>query len=150
MTDEQAGEIRHPKPSASWESRGYWEGAGRGELVIQRCRTCDRYQHKPRALCVTCLTDTIDHVVASGHGTVHTLTVTNQNQAKGFAEACPYVLAYVDLAEGPRVLTNIVGVDPGEVTIGMAVTADYAPVDDDRGEAFAVPRFRPADGGGTA
>ncbi len=135
-------EIAHPAPSASWETRGYWEGAGRGELVLQRCRDCGQYQHKPRGLCVACLGDELDHVVASGKGTIYTFTVTNQNQAKGFAEACPYVLAYVELAEGPRVLTNIVGVDPAAVAIGMAVEVDFAPVEVD-GETFAVPRFRP-------
>ena len=64
--------------------------------------------------------------MAPGTGTVYTFTVTYQNQARGFAEACPYVMAYVDLDEGVRVLTNIVGCEPDEVTIGMAVEADFA------------------------
>ena len=137
-------EIQHPKPYASWETRGYWEGCGRGEIVLQRCRACDVVQHKPRAICPSCLGSDIEHFVAAGTGTVHTFTITNQNQAKGFAEACPYVLAYVELDEGPRLFTNVVGCDPDDVTIGMAVTADFATQERDDGEAFAVPRFRPA------
>jgi uncharacterized OB-fold protein len=136
--------IQHPKPNASWETRGYWEGAGRGEIVLQRCRACGTVQHKPRGLCVTCMGGDLEHVVASGRGTVYTYTVTNQNQARGFADACPYVMAYVDLEEGARVLTNIVGCDPADVTIGMAVVPDFAEQDRDDGEAFAVPRFTPA------
>lgn len=138
------GKIEHPQPSASWETRGYWEGAGRGEIVLQRCPDCDVVQHKPRGICVSCLGSKIEHFVASGRGTVHTFTVTNQNQARGFADACPYVMAYVDLEEGPRVLTNIVGCEPDEVSIGMSVVVDFADQERDDGEAFAVPRFTPA------
>lgn len=137
-------EIQHPLPYASWETRGWWEGAGRGEVVIQSCRDCGTTQHKPRGVCATCLSNDLDHVVASGRGTVYTFTVTNQNMAKGFAEACPYVMAYVDLDEGVRVLTNIVGCDPAEVTIGMPVVADFAHSERSDGEVFAVPRFTPA------
>ena len=139
-------EIEHPLPHASWETRGYWEGAGRGEIVLQRCRSCGVVQHKPRGVCVSCLAGDLEHFVASGRGTVYTYTVTNQNQAKGFAEACPYVMAYVELEEGPRLLTNIVGCDPAEVTIGLPVVADFATQERDDGEAFAVPRFTPAAG----
>jgi hypothetical protein len=143
-TPETTPEIQHPLPYASWETRGYWEGAGRGELVLQRCRSCGTVQHKPRGLCVSCLGGDLEHFVASGRGTVHTFTVTHQNQAPGFAQACPYVLAYVELDEGPRVLTNIVGCEPDAVAIGQAVVADFARQDRDDGEAFAVPRFTPA------
>ena len=106
-------EFAHPLPYASWETRGWWEGAGRGELVLQRCTSCGLVQHKPRAICVKCLTPTIEHFVASGTGTVHTFTVTHQNMAPPFNAQLPYVLAYVELDEGPRVLTNIVGADAG-------------------------------------
>ena len=55
-------DMTHPLPYASWESRGWWEGAGRGEIVLQRCRTCGLVQHKPRGVCVRCLTDTIEYL----------------------------------------------------------------------------------------
>jgi uncharacterized OB-fold protein len=136
--------MTHPLPYASWETLGWWEGCGRGELVLQRCVTCGTVQHKPRALCAKCLTDTVEHFVASGQGTVHTFTVTHQNMVPPFSGHLPYVLAYVELDEGPRVLTNIVGCDPADVRIGLPVVADFATADRDDGEAFAVPRFRPA------
>ncbi|MGH0037425.1 MAG: Zn-ribbon domain-containing OB-fold protein [Myxococcota bacterium] len=139
-----AKEIEHPKPYASWETRGYWEGCGRGEIVLQRCTECGTVQHRPRAVCAHCLSGEIEHFVASGRGFVHTFTVTHQNQVPGFREACPYVLAYVQLEEGPRLLTNIVGCDPGDVRIDLPVVATFATPERDDGEAFAVPRFRPA------
>jgi uncharacterized OB-fold protein len=71
---------------------------------------------------------------------VHTHTVTHQNQAPSFRAACPYVLAWVELAEGPRLLTNVVGCTPESVHIGMPVAVEFAPTE---GE-FPVPVFRPA------
>src|SRR5262245_23558577 len=135
-------EIQHPQPAANEETRAYWEGATRGELVLQRCRDCQRVQHRPRALCVSCLSDAIEHFVASGRGRVYTYTVTHQNGARGFREALPYVLAYVELEEGPRILTNLVGCDPRAVAIGMDVKVCFAPAPTPDGHA--VPRFTPA------
>jgi uncharacterized protein len=136
-------ELQHPPVQASWETRGYWEGAGRGELVLQRCADCGTTQHKPRAFCPTCQSSDVRPLVASGLGTVHTFTVTRQNQQPPFAAACPYVLAYVEVEEGPRILTHVVGCDPEAVHIGMPVEADFQPQARTDGEAFGVLRFRP-------
>ena len=135
--------IAHPRPYASWETRGFWEGAGRGELVLQRCRQCALVQHRPRGLCTHCLEGAnLEHFVASGKGEVYTFTVTEQNQAKGFAEACPYVMAYVTLEEGPRVLTVITDCSPEDVFVGARVTVAFVEQERDDGELFAVPVFR--------
>lgn len=140
-----AKEIEYKAQPYDWETRAYWEGCGRHELVLQRCRDCGVVQHRPRALCVSCFSDAIDHFVASGRGVVHTFSVTNQNGLPAFREACPYVLAYVALEEGPQLMTNIVGCDPADVHIGMAVEVEFSDVESkgDEGPA-AVPRFRPA------
>jgi hypothetical protein len=84
----------------------------------------------------------LTHFTASGSGTIYSFTITEQNQAKGFAEACPYVMAYVELDEGPRVLTVIVDSDPDDVAVGARVVADYVSQNRDDAEAFAVPVFR--------
>ncbi len=131
--------LKHPKPGVDWETRAYWEGCGRHELILQRCRSCGTLQHRPRALCVSCLSDEIEHFPASGRGTVYSFTVTHQNQAPGFREALPYVLAYVELEEGVRLLTNIVGCSPEDVRIGLPVEVEYAQLEGD----IAVPRFHP-------
>lgn len=131
--------IKHPRPGVDWETRAYWEGCGRHQLILQRCRSCGTLQHRPRALCVSCLSDEIEHFPASGRGTVYSFTVTHQNQAPGFREALPYVLAYVELEEGVRLLTNIVGCSPENVRIGLPVEVEYAQLEGD----IAVPRFHP-------
>ena len=141
-------EFQHPKPAASWETRAYWEGCGRHELVLQRCRQCQAVQHRPRAVCAGCLGNDIEHFVASGRGSVYTYTVTHQNGVPPFRDALPYVLAYVDLEEGPRLMTNIVDCEPDQVAIGMPVVVDFQDVEGgehgNTGAALAVPRFRPA------
>ena len=132
-------EIEYRDPAVDWETRAYWEGCARNELVLQRCGECGAVQHRPRAICASCLSSRIEHFAASGSGAVHTYSIIYQNQIPPWSGAVPYVLAYVDLAEGPRLLTNIVGCEPAEVEIGMAVDVEFV----DTGE-FAVPRFRPA------
>lgn len=134
-----AREPKRPGPVADQDTRPYFEGCARGELVLQRCPGCGAVQHRPRALCASCL-GPVEHFVASGRGRVYTFTVTHQNQAPGFREACPYVLAYVDLDEGPRLLTNLVGCDPAEVRIGMPVQVEFTATE---GE-LRTPVFRPA------
>ena len=133
-------DIQYSAPPMDWESRPFWEGCRRHELVLQRCADCGTVRHRPRALCPGCLSSEIEWIRASGRGTVYSYTATHQNQAPPFRGAVPYVLAYVDLEEGVRMLTNVVGCDPGEVRVGMPVQVEFVDVDPDR----SVPRFRPA------
>jgi uncharacterized OB-fold protein len=133
-----AKEIEYRDAAVSWETRAYWEGCARGELVLQRCRECGAVQHRPRAICVACASSEIEHFAASGRGSVYSYTVVHQNQIPPFSACTPYVVAEVELEEGPRLLTNIVGCEPARVAIGLAVQADFVST----GE-FAVPRFRP-------
>ena len=132
--------IQYRTPQVDWETRAYWEGAGRGELVLQRCRDCGVVQHRPRGLCVTCLSSEIEHFVASGRGEIYTFSIVRQNQMPGFRDHLPYVVAYVALEEGPQILSHVVGCDPESVTIGMPVQVEFVSTDEARG----VPRFVPA------
>ena len=138
-----ANEKKNPEysaPAFDWESRAYWEGCGRGELVLQRCRACRTVQHRPRGICASCLSDDIESFVASGRGEVYTYSVVRQNQMPAFAAAVPYVVSYVQLEEGPQLLTNIVDCDPEAVSIGMPVRVDFVATEGGLG----VPRFVPA------
>jgi uncharacterized OB-fold protein len=122
------------------ESRPFWEGCRRHELVLQRCADCGTVRHRPRALCPACLSGQIEWIRASGRGAVYSFTVTHQNQAPAFRRAVPYVLAYVELEEGVRMLTNVVGCEPGQVRVGMPVQVEFVDLDEER----SIPRFRPA------
>ncbi len=128
-----------PLPRLDEESKGFWEACQRRELVVQRCGGCGALRHYPRALCPTCLSDVVEWLRCSGRGTVYSFTVTHQNQAPGFREALPYVLAYVELAEGVRLLSNIIDCPPEAVRIGMAVEVVFSDVT----PAVTLPLFRP-------
>ena len=109
------------------ETKPYWDSCRRGELLIQKCDSCDEYQFYPRGICANCWSEGIRWVQASGRGTVWTYTVTYQNRTPGFAEDVPYVLAVVELDEGVKMFTNIVDCNPREVTIGNAGGGDVCP-----------------------
>ncbi len=126
-------------PRIDEESRGFWEALARHELYFQRCRDCGRARFPPRALCPACLSSATAWVRASERGTVYSFTVTYQNQAPGFRDALPYVLAIVELAEGPRLVTHIVGCPPEAVRIGMAVEVVF----DDVAPEVTLAKFRP-------
>jgi uncharacterized OB-fold protein len=138
MADAKA--YRKPLPRIDEESRGYWEALARHELYLQRCRACGTLRFYPRALCPGCLSDATEWVRASGRGTVYSFTVTYQNQAPGFREEVPYVLAIVELAEGPRLMSNVVGSSPEQVRIGMPVEVVFEDVTPE----ITLPKFRPA------
>lgn len=133
------GSYRKPIPRIDEESRGYWEACRRHELVLQRCGACSTVRYYPRAVCPQCLSSEVLWERMSGRGTVYTFTVTHQNQAPGFREELPYVLAYVTLDEGVQMLTNVVGCKPDEVKIGMPVEVTFENVNDE----IAIPRFKP-------
>ncbi|MDZ7687449.1 MAG: Zn-ribbon domain-containing OB-fold protein [Halobacteriales archaeon] len=128
-----------PKPRVTPETERFWEATADEKLLLKRCADCGEHHHYPRPHCPFCFSDETEWVEASGEGTVYTYTVTHQNGAP-YDEATPYVLAYVELEEGPRVMTNIVGVEPDEVSVGQDVSVVFD--DTDEGE-YALPRFEP-------
>jgi hypothetical protein len=130
---------RKPLPRIDEESRGYWEALVRHELYFQRCRDCGTKRFPPRAVCPACLSSATEWVRASGRGTVYTFTATHQNQAPGFRGDLPYVLAIVELAEGLRLMTNIVGCPPDAVYVGMPVEVVF----EDVTAEVTLAKFRP-------
>jgi uncharacterized protein len=129
-----------PLPHVDEESRPFWEALQRHELYIQKCRDCGDLRYHPRALCTNCLSSRTEWVRSKGNGKIYTFTVTNQNQAPGFRESLPYVMAWVDLDEGVKMLTNIVDCPPQEVKIGMPVEAVFEDVTPE----VTLVKFRPA------
>ena len=106
--------------------------------MIQRCTTCGNRQLYPRDRCLVCR-GAVEWVEASGRGTVYSFTVIRQNYSRPFRDWIPYVVALVDLEEGPRVMTNIVGCEPDLVRIGMPVRAQFEAVSDEAGIALFSP-----------
>lgn len=136
-----AEEKKYPKslPRLDEENRPFWEACARHELYIQKCKSCGALRYYTRALCPACLSDRTEWIRSSGRGKVYTFTVTYQNQSAGFRENLPYVMAYVELDEGVRMLTNIVGCKPEEVKIGMPVEVTF----EDATPKISIPLFKP-------
>jgi uncharacterized OB-fold protein len=128
-----------PAPVPDGDSIDYWRGAHEGRLLVQRCRQCGNHQLYPRDRCISCRGD-VDWVEASGRGTVYTFTVIRQNHSRPFRDMIPYVVALVDLDEGPRLMTNVVGCETESMEIGMEVRAEFEPVSEECGIAV----FRPS------
>jgi len=136
-------EYTGPIPVPTPETRPYWDAARRHELQLQRCRSCGEHVFYPRAACPHCFGADLEWRRVSGRGTLHTFTVVHRG-ARDFPLGSPYVLAVVELAEGPRLMTNLVDVtpDPAAIRIGMPVEVVFADVSKD----VALPRFRPVQG----
>jgi uncharacterized OB-fold protein len=113
----------------------YFEAAGEGRLMLRCCRACGEHHHFPRAICPFCWSQELDWVEASGRGTIYTFSVTRRG------ERAPYCIAYVQLEEGPLMMTNIVAADLDEVRIGMRVAAIFPKSEGGLG----VPMFSPVE-----
>lgn len=133
-------EYRKPLPRPSALSQPWWDAAKAGRLLVQTCGACGAAQHPPRPLCLACWSDDLGWSAARGEATVHSFTVAHRTSTRGFREDGPYVVAIVELDEGARMTTNIVGCALDEVRIGQRVRVVFDPVT----EAVTLPKFTPA------
>ncbi|MFC5973552.1 Zn-ribbon domain-containing OB-fold protein [Halomarina salina] len=125
-----------PLPDVTPESERYWAAASDGVLLLSRCPDCGLVVHYPRARCPDCFAET-EWTEASGEGTVYTYSVAERME--GWPEAdLPLVVAYVELVEGPRVMTNLVDCDPDDVEVGASVGVEFVPTER---EDVSVPVF---------
>lgn len=126
-----------PLPTIDPSSRPFWEAAKAHRLVIQRCGDCGAYIFYPRATCTTCGSDRLEWTEASGEGSVYSYTISYRPAGAGFKDDVPYVVAVIELKEGPRLLSNIVTEDVESVTIGQAVRVVF----DDVTDEITLPKF---------
>jgi hypothetical protein len=136
----EASPSERPRPSASELTRPFWDHAGRRELVRQRCSVCGTSFFTPKMACPSCLSVEWTWVQSPGEGTVYSYTVCHRPPGPGFD--VPYVLAIVDLKDGWSLLTNIVGCDAAEVSIGMEVRLAWLELD----ASTLLPVFEPTHG----
>ncbi len=132
--------ARMDLPTIEAESRPYWDAAAEGRLLVRTCRDCGEAHHYPRPFCPACWSESVEWSEASGRATLYTWSTVHVNGMPPFAERVPYVAAVVDLEEGPRLMTNIVGCDPDTLSIGMSLVVDFEDLTDE----IKSPVFRPA------
>ena len=121
-------------------TKPFWEATKRHELVIQRCRQCDRFFFYPRELCPTCLSDNLEWASVSGRGRVHAFTIVYQPNDPRFNEEAPYVYAVIQLDEGARMISNVIDIEPHDVEVDMPVVAVY----EDITPEWTLVKFKPA------
>lgn len=132
-------------PEPTPETAPFWEGCQQHELRIQFCTDCQQHFFYPRIFCPTCLSDRVEWRTVSGTGTLLTY-VLSARPAPGFENELPYAIAIVKLAEGPHLMTNIVGTEitPQNLKAGMPVEVVF----EDVNEKITLPKFQPAGAGG--
>ena len=118
-----------PRPPVNDETAPFWESVAAGRLDLPVCDACGHHIWYPRTWCPVCQHDSVTWTTLSGRGSVYARTILHKGLGP-WAEAAPFVVAYVELAEGPRILTNVLADDPGAVDVGTPVEAVYLPVDD--------------------
>jgi hypothetical protein len=126
-------------PAANPDTQPFWDGCGRGVLLLQRCTVCSTFRHPPSPICPNCLNAKHEWLEATGHGTVYTFVIVREALRRGWEEFVPYVVAVIDLDEGPKFVTNVVNIDPDLVTIGMPGKIVFTSTDD----AMMLPVFAP-------
>ncbi len=133
----ESAEVVRPAPILTEDNHSFWDAAREHRLVAQKCRECGRLRHPPRPMCPYCHSLDCEIVDLDGEGVVYSYVILHHPQNQAFEY--PIIAALVDLAEGVRVISNLVDTDPARVAIGMPVTVDYRAT---RHEGV-VPVFKP-------
>jgi uncharacterized protein len=133
-----------PAPPVNDETAPFWAALGEGRLEVPVCDACGHHIWYPRSWCPVCQHDAVTWRALTGRGVVYARTILHKAMGP-WGDSAPFVVAYVDLEEGPRVLTNVVTDDPEAVAIGTAVEAVFVPVGDpgDGSRATHLLRFVP-------
>jgi uncharacterized OB-fold protein len=132
-------EMPRPEPDAL--TAAFWAACREHRLVIQRCRACGTFRHLPHVLCGRCQSPSHEWVASAGRGTVFTYTIVGHSVHPATDHAVPYAVAVVALDDCGRVLvtSNVIGCDPQDVHVGMAVEVAWEDLDD----GLSLYRFTP-------
>jgi uncharacterized OB-fold protein len=132
-------DYKKPIPSVTPEMRPFFAAAKRHELVVQRCKGCGTHRFPAREICSQCLSEESEWVKVSGQGEVFSFNVMHQIYHPGFADEAPYAVIVVKLAEGAKMTSNLIGVKPHDIEIGMKVKVVFEDVSDE----VTLPKFAP-------
>jgi hypothetical protein len=133
-------DLVKPLPVPTKWSKPFWEGTKQRKLLLKRCRACGYIDHPPYLYCTECLSDDHEWIEASGKATLYAFAINEYGVPFPFMPDLPYVLALVDLEEGPRMISNIVECDHKALKNGMALEVVFEKVSED----IALPKWRPA------
>jgi len=118
-------EFVKPLPVPTKWSAPFWEGTKQGKLLLKTCDKCGNIDHPPYLYCTSCSAEEATWVEASGRAVLAAYTINMYAVPVPFIEDLPYVLGFVDLAEGPRMISNVVNCDHSDLHIGMELEAVF-------------------------
>ena len=121
-----------PFSAAYPETAAFWQAAANGKLMLKRCSDCGKTHWYPRAICPMCSSTKLEWIEASGNGTLYAFSPARRADP-------PYTLAYVTLAEGPIMMTNIIEAEPEALHLGQAVKVQFQAAAEGRMMPFFVP-----------
>ena len=132
-------EYTKPLPVITENSRPFWDAAKRHELSLQKCNNCGKYWYPSGPVCPFCWSRDYEWAKLSGRGKVSSWVIFHQRYFESFSEDIPYNVAQVELEEGPRITTNLVGVKNEDIRMDMPVHVVF----DDVTPEVTLPKFRP-------
>jgi uncharacterized OB-fold protein len=136
----QTSDYQRPIPIPDEDSKPFFEGAREQRLMIQQCTNCGTMMWPAKPRCDNCLLPTVTWVQASGKGTLYSFVLMHQIYHPGFASETPYNIVQVDIEEGLRIVSNVVGCSNADLAIGMPLEVTFETISDE----VTLPRFKPA------
>ena len=134
-----SGEVLLPLPQPSIETAPFWAGVQERKLLMPRCDACGTVAFPPTVACKQCDAQAFTWSEMSGNGTVYSFVVYHRVYHPAFADKVPYVVAVVDLDEGPRIISNVTGVPVDAVVCDMPVQVVYV----EQRDGYLIPKFTP-------
>ncbi|MFK0089179.1 bifunctional MaoC family dehydratase N-terminal/OB-fold nucleic acid binding domain-containing protein [Pseudomonas sp. NPDC090755] len=130
--------AKRPLPGISDDTRFFWDGCTKGQLLIQRCTACATLRHPPAPVCIKCHSFDWDSVQASGRGSLYSFVVMHYPVVAPFEHPNP--IGLIELEEGVRLIAGLVGVESGQLKIGQRLQVEFQTFD----EQLTLPLFRPS------
>jgi uncharacterized OB-fold protein len=132
-------DLKKPLPIPSRWSKPFWDGTKEHKLLLKRCRKCGHIDHPPYLYCTACSSEDSEWIEASGSATLYAFAINEYGVPFAFMPDLPYVVALLDLREGPRMLSNIIDCDPKELKNGMELEVVF----EDMSADITLPKWRP-------
>lgn len=132
-----------PLPEVNSDTAEWWDATRHGRLVLQRCRLCGRFQHYPRPFCLSCQGADLGFEESTGRGSIYSFSIVHRSPNPDLYVA-PYVVALVQLEEGPTLFTSIVDCKPDDLSCDQVVEVTWRPLSDGRQlPVFRLPKELP-------
>lgn len=138
-------QLRFDIPTADAGTQPFWDGVAEGRLLIKRCRDCSRAHFYPRSFCPHCWSQEVEWEQAEGLATLYTWSVVHHNDLPPFNQWVPYIAAIVELAEGPRMMTNVIDCPVTGLRAGLDLELACQAADGTPPLPFFRPRSLPSD-----